>query len=56
MNELGAIAIIAGLIIGVIAITKAIWQWVLGTNILIEESKKQTELLRKIYEQGRSIS
>lgn len=33
-----------------ILITKALWQWILGTNVLIKEAKKQTALLREIKE------
>jgi hypothetical protein len=37
-----------GLCVVFIVFAKAIWQWVLGTDVLIEQSKKQTELLREI--------
>ena len=50
MDGIGGIALAIGLIVGVIAITKAVWQWILGTNILIEHTKEQSKLLKKISE------
>lgn len=40
--------VIIAVVILLIIATKALWQWVLGTDVLIKESKKQTALLSKI--------
>ena len=47
MNEQGLI-ILAVIGIIVILITKVIWQWVLGTDVLISEARKQTKLLKDV--------
>ena len=48
MEGLLGTALVIGAIVLIIVVTKAIWQWVLGTDILIQEAKKQTELLERI--------
>ena len=48
MDQFLIILLVIGFGLLVIAGTKALWQWVLGTKVLIEESKKQTTLLEKI--------
>jgi len=46
---IGGVVMIAIVGLGII-ITKALWQWVLGTDILIKEAQKQTELMERIVE------
>lgn len=48
MSEIMALLVGIGILLAVIAITKAIWQWVLGTDVLIEESRMQTKLLERL--------
>lgn len=50
MDNFLIIILIVGGVIGIIAFTKAVWQWVIGTDVLIDEAKKQTELLQKILD------
>lgn len=52
-NEIAAIALIIGLIIVGVVITKAIWQWVIGTDQLQKEAKEQTILLENILKELR---
>lgn len=48
MEGLLGTVLVIGAIVLIIVVTKAIWQWVLGTDVLIEEAKKQTKLLEEI--------
>jgi hypothetical protein len=48
MSEFIVLLVGIGFFLLVIAITKAIWQWVLGTDILIAESRQQTKLLERL--------
>lgn len=56
MNEIGILGLSIGLVLVVIIITKTIWQWILGTNILIEESRKQTQLLERLVSMKKESS
>lgn len=55
MNEIGIIATAIAVFALIITLTKSIWQWILGTDKLIEEAQDQTDLLEKIYKQLKNM-
>ena len=47
MSEQGLIILVV-IAIAIILVMRVIWQWVLGTDILINEARKQTQLLKDV--------
>ena len=48
MNGFIGIIVVLFLIVAGFSLTKALWQWILGTGDILNEAKKQTKILEEI--------